>query len=366
MGASSAVLMAMFVVISGQSTVESRRFTDSAYEIASGYRERERPDDAIRVLDVAIRVAEEANDRGAEARLLALLGKSYESKRDYEAARKAHEEARTHARVAGDDRTLAIAVDGLGLSAYFRTLLAGGKDFGEARGLFSEALALREALRDERGVSESVYHLGLAAQMGGDASGAMELFERALAIAERLGDKRLIPSVLRHIASILEARGDLEGALRRHERALGFLRETGFKLGTSAELAAIADIHLRRGDARRAADLAAEALALGEEIKDPIRIADAHRMVGETRYAGGDHAAAADSFRRGLDASESVGDEETSVLLLRRLGAALAKHGDRSAGLDSLRKARERATRANLADELKAIDATVAEIGSKP
>jgi tetratricopeptide (TPR) repeat protein len=341
----------------------SARFADAARAVAAEYRKRGRHDDAIAVAEAGARVAKDVGDRRAEARLAVLIGQSYSSKRDQQAAGTWHARAKSLAESARDDETLSAAEDGLGLASYWTTLLSGSKDFAEARGHFARALELRRALALELGVAESLFHMGLTHEMSGDLAGANTRYEQSLAISERLKDGRLAASALRHVASVAEQRGDLETAVRNHERCLALVEADGHKLGVSAALAALADLYRRRGDLKAAGDAAARALAVGEEIADPIRIADALTVTGSVRLDAGDAAGAVPAYERAMEVSRAIGDEETITVLHRRLGAALHKSGRVKEGAEHIALARGRAVDAKMEAELREIDALRKELG---
>ena len=152
----------------------------------------------------------------------------------------------------------ALSRRGLALHGEFLRDRSRGEPPGEMA-LFERALEIRRQIRDEPGVAESLFHVGLVHQVvRGDHGTARPLFEQSYRLAT---DDITASYALRHIAFCDDDAGDAASAERRHGEALELRRRADWQAGIAAQLAALAELRARRGDREGAAELAREARA---------------------------------------------------------------------------------------------------------
>lgn len=101
--------------------------------------------------------------------------------------------------------------------------------YGEARGLFEQALSLRRELHGEGHpeVAVSYRRLGLAHHSAADYAGAEPLLEHALELEEDRGDPLGIAAAASSLALLRRAQGDYPEARRLLERAVGLFGDHG-------------------------------------------------------------------------------------------------------------------------------------------
>lgn len=138
--------------------------------------------------------------------------------------------------------------------------------YEEAFAYQQQALQIQEALHDTRGISESLFGIGLVYQFWQQNEQAREYFTRALQVAEE--GEHILEQAEPHRHLMLDAsfRGDLEVALSHALSALSF-RETGaFKPYQPFDHLALRDIYLKKGDTTRAEFHLQQATALAETM----------------------------------------------------------------------------------------------------
>jgi tetratricopeptide (TPR) repeat protein len=176
---------------------------------------------------------------------------------------------------AGGDRRLeafVLARRGLALHSAFLHDRSRGEPAGEMH-YFERALTLRRELGDERGIAESLFHVGLVHQVvRGDHATARPFFEESYERASALGDDVLASYALRHVAFCDEDAGDLDAAERRHEQTLELRRRADWLPGEAAQLIAVADMRAQRGRTD-------EARALAERARSILRDLGAERFL---------------------------------------------------------------------------------------
>jgi hypothetical protein len=95
-----------------------------------------------------------------------------------------------------------------------------------ARECFEEALAMRRAMADRRGIGIALSGLALAGIVGGEYDRAGRELEEARELFRRAGDRWGLVSALWRTADLAVARGDLGEALAALDIGLAAARET--------------------------------------------------------------------------------------------------------------------------------------------
>jgi tetratricopeptide (TPR) repeat protein len=189
--------------------------------------------------------------------------------------------ARQLAEAGGDRQAVADAVGLLGRAHLFAeatTALRTGAapdsppDSGryrEAQALQQQALELRAALNDTRGLSESHFFIGNVHQFWRQPDRAHAHFAEASAIAERYGHSFEQVEPARHMAFLALGRGDLEQALALAERALSLREAVRFRPFLPLDHLLLRSVHLARGERAQAESHQRQAGALAAEIGYP-------------------------------------------------------------------------------------------------
>jgi len=161
------------------------------------------------------------------------------------------------ARTAGDELVLSEArmqLARIDYSAAFET-----KDWKKPRAAFESVLAVREKLGDPKGISETLFYLGLTYEQDGQPDAAFERYTKSLAIAEKERDIILQSYVRRHMGGIQEERGELDAARQNIDLEVELRRKGGFLVGVPFALRHKADFVAAHGPGK------AEAVRLLEE-----------------------------------------------------------------------------------------------------
>jgi tetratricopeptide (TPR) repeat protein len=270
--------------------------------------------DALKALDAA-KTRVPAGDTAALAAIETERGRvladsNFFHRDDPAPARAALEEAERLARAAGDPLVLSEArmqLARLDYSAAFET-----KDWKKPRAAFEGVLATREKLGDRRGISETLFYLGLTYEQDGLPDPAYERYAKSLAIAE--GEKNIILEsyVRRHMAGIQEERGELDAARKNIDLEVELRQRGGFLVGVPFALRHKADFVAAHGPGR------AEAVKLLEEA------AAAAEKCGSTRAL---YLVQTDLSRLALesgDAKRALVYAEQAVATARQFGAPSA------------------------------------------
>jgi tetratricopeptide (TPR) repeat protein len=264
---------------------------DALYEIVHTYLYRGQLANALRIIQATqpLLDAEEVAQRDRLKLLLLygqvlvvdhLLGHS-EPDPLFATARQARESADD----LGDQLLVADALHLLGQAHYFATitqLLKSGQPvnsaqeegkFAEAFAYHRQALQLREALNDTRGMSASHFEIGSVHERWSQAEQAVEHYRQASQIAEQYDYRYEKVEPARHLALYALMQGDLDQALSYGQRALSLREEAGFKPYLPLDHLLLRNIYLARGETPSAQQHMQQATILAEEIGHPELIA---------------------------------------------------------------------------------------------
>jgi non-specific serine/threonine protein kinase len=228
---------------------------------------------------------------GAEARTAARAGAlmtagelAYEQG-DYGAARALNEECLAIFRELGDKQKIAMSLNNLGDVA---------SDQGEhrtARALYGECLAIFRELGHKHGMGWSLVHLGMLTRDQGDYAAARGLLDESLALFRELDHKVGIARSLSSLGKAAHAQEDYGAARALFEEAVAIARELGHKGAIVRDLEGLAAVAVAQGQPERAARLfgAVEALraAMGYPLP-PVQRAEHERSIAAVRAALGE------------------------------------------------------------------------------
>jgi tetratricopeptide (TPR) repeat protein len=228
----------------------------------------------------------------AQAEALHGAGELALRQKDYGAARALFAESLAIFRELGENRDIAGSLNGLGMATLNQW------DFRAARAFFEESLALYRELGDKGEIVWVLYHLGIAALVHGDLGAARALFEESLVISRAEGTRlaNRIAGSLGGLACVAYAHGDYEAARSHWVEGLPIHRERGNKGGIAKALEGLAAVAVAQAEVERAARLFGAAERLREAMGTPLppaEHAEYDRSVAVARAALGVAACAA-------------------------------------------------------------------------
>jgi tetratricopeptide (TPR) repeat protein len=208
---------------------------------------------------------------------------------------------------AGDPRAQADALAGLGMALHYRRLGTGEGTIEDALARFEQALALREAASDARGLCESRFQLGLMAQFKGEWDDAHRAFADSYTQAKEHGWHLEQSYAVRHLGFWQMRAGQLDAALASMQESLALREAIGQRLLYPFSHIAIGDAYAALGDLERAADHHRSARDLAVAMGLGVPRAFAILSLGEVAETAGDPALALEYYREALVAGEQLG-----------------------------------------------------------
>lgn len=188
-------------------------------------------------------------------------------------------------------------------------------DYPSARALNEEALGLRRALGDLRGMARTINNLALVLARQGDFAGAATRYEESLALKRQSGEVASLATTLANLGMAYVDDGDYANARRVYEGCLEQWRRQGDDYQVARTLANLAEIALREGQDARAAALLDESLTLRHALGDKMGLANTIHLLGALAYSRGDAAQAFTCYRESCGILLAVGGDMRALVL---------------------------------------------------
>ena len=213
-------------------------------------------------------------------------------------------------------------------------------DYGAARAMLEESLAICRTLDEGHGVASALNNLGTLAYLEGDYPTSRVLFEESLKIRRALGDRIGIASSVSNLGNLAYLEGDYDAARALYEESLGIERELGNQLGIATSLQCLAMTLDEQGDHAAARVAIDEGLAIQRELGNRTGIGYSLNHLGNAALEQGDYATAQRLYEEALAIQRELGDRECVAAALDNLALVAAEQGDyvaaRSLGKESL------------------------------
>jgi predicted ATPase/DNA-binding SARP family transcriptional activator len=279
------------------------------------------------------------------AQCLSDLGVAAHIRGEPGAARSLLDQALESARLAADQRQIAMALNGLGrlflqddppqAAAYLEESLACIRQAGDlrratiilgnlavaavnqgstglARARMEEQLASARELGDRKLTGWALTNLGNAAAEAGDLAAARARQDEALRLAQEIGDRRLETYALTNRGLVCQADGDYPAARTFHQRSLQLAQALGEPHIIAEILEELATVEAADASPALAARLLGAAQALRERLSEPIPGPDLARhnhLIASLRQALGD-----EHYQDGWDQGRSMPEQQAITL----------------------------------------------------
>lgn len=232
------------------------------------------------------------------------------------------------------DRALAAASGGEASAAWAKALQGAGNlawsqgDYGGARALHEECLALFRQLGDQKGIASALGNLGLVASHQGDFAWAQTLHEECLALSRQSGEQQSIASALGNLGWVAQCQSDFAAARALYEECLTLFRHQGDQKGIANVLGNLGLVALYQGDHAGASALYEESLTLSRQLRDQKGIANALCNLGSMALYQGDYWGARALHDESLTLFRGLGDQQGIANALSNLGWVAQGQGD--------------------------------------
>ncbi len=297
------------------------------HAIAEAQAIRSRCSQSLRAAEEALCIYERLEDRAAVSALLIIIGTCHRRTDRLEQAGDAFRRSLDGARAAGQKKTEAEALYGLGL------VELGNRAIAPARALFARAVEAGRAADAPSAVAAALQGFGLSHFTCCEWRKAMEWYEQALAVALPTRNLSLITHIRCNMTISLMRTGDIERALRMERRNLRVLERLGDRRSMRIALNSIALMSRSLGDYDEALKAQIRSLEVAEEMSDRRGMVIVLSNLGELYELFGDDATGLEYFMRGEKIAAEIDDTSLQVLMMEHVARKYRRLGMRSKAL---------------------------------
>jgi predicted ATPase/DNA-binding CsgD family transcriptional regulator len=231
--------------------------------------------------------------------------------------------------------------------------------------LLQESLAVYRELENTRGIVDILGQLGAIAREKGNFGAARSLEEEALALSQASDYKVAIARSLQHLGVLLKDQGEYVKAHALIEESLNLFRELGNTYGTANTLFRLAQVlFLSLGDLTTIHALLEESITLFRELNVKDGIDYSYWLLGEVALLEGDLALARSLLEESLAITRQLGAPISTADLLSDLAKVAARENDYAAARalyeESLAIARETGSKWRIAPYLEGLASVLA------
>jgi class 3 adenylate cyclase/tetratricopeptide (TPR) repeat protein len=209
---------------------------------------------AVQHLEQGLALARQTNDLQAETDALSKLGMMASEQGTFDKAQRYLDEALVLAREQEDPACLALTL------ATFSSVAWRWGDLEQAEKRCHESLAIYRELDDRRHIARTLNFLGVFATLQENYDQAEQYYEQGLKTAREVGNCLIVADLLNNLGEVHRRTGNLEKAKRYFQESLLHAREAGHRHGATSTLGNLGHIHLSFGEHQVAWEYFREAL----------------------------------------------------------------------------------------------------------
>ncbi len=176
-----------------------------------------------------------------------------------------------------------------------------------------KSLAIKEHMKNKRGIANSLLNIGYNYQQLGNTSDALDSYMRGLKMQQEIKNKNGIAVALYNIASLYLNQGDTLKALDFDSQTLKLYQEINNKRGIAYTLNNIGSVYDMQGKTQQSLDYYNKSLVLQKELNDKEGIATGYNNIGGCYFRLKKYSVAL-SYS---DSSLSVGEKLGYISILR-------------------------------------------------
>jgi CHAT domain-containing protein/tetratricopeptide (TPR) repeat protein len=290
---------------------------------------------ALRMSQLAARIAERIGDRRGLGQALSDLGAAYLRQDRPAQALEYWQKSLVICEETGDKETLARVLHNLGYRYYLQNRT------DQALQFYYRGLALSEELGDKPLTIQFSIKLGSAHRSQGRYEMALEFHQKSRALSEALGDKANVALSLNNLGDLYISQGRYAQALECLQKSVKINEELGSaadKETIAVQLNNIGLVYRRQGRPDQALEYYRQSLKLLEEINDRIRIGESQNNIGVVCKSQGLYEQALEWFQKSLKLFEEEDVKGNAAMSLNNIGDTYRRQGRYQLALEHLQQ----------------------------
>jgi CHAT domain-containing protein/Tfp pilus assembly protein PilF len=303
---------------------ERARVGNALCEIGDIYARRNPPKEAETYLKRCLNVFEEIGDKKGQARALHAMAVAYDTERRHELAVEFYDKALALAQQAGDKNLTALCFNGLGMAHTSLGQYEAGLDY------YFKARTLSEEIGDKTILNMALNNIGTRYLAQGRYGEALVYLNKSLDVMQQLGesaDRRSLAYKYQNIGLVYRRQGRLEQALAYAQKSLDILVAIDDKFGIANLQNNIGVIYKAQGLYDQGLDWFQKACANYEALKATPGMARCLNNIGDTYRLQGHLNEALVPLQKSLELREQGKDRGAVTLSLNNLASLYEAQG---------------------------------------
>ncbi|MEH2131400.1 MAG: tetratricopeptide repeat protein [Nostoc sp.] len=282
---------------------------------------------AIAKWQEALKLWQQVDDKGWEARTLNYIGRVYDDLGEKQEALKYYNQALPISHAVGDREGEATNLHNIG------RVYADLGEKQEALKYDNQALLISRAVGDRRGEAITLNNIGTVYADLGEKQEALKYFNQALPISHAVGDRRVEAITLNNIGTVYNDLGEKQEALKYYNQALPIHHAVGDRREEARTLSNIGAVYNDLGEKQEALKYYNQALPIRHAVGDRTGEADTLNNIGAVYNDLGEKQEALKYFNQALPIHHAVGDRTGEAVTLNNIGAVYNDLGEKQEAL---------------------------------
>ncbi|HEX5875557.1 MAG TPA: CHAT domain-containing tetratricopeptide repeat protein [Pyrinomonadaceae bacterium] len=319
------------------------------YEVGAIQARRVPPKEAVSNLEKSLAIFEELGAKKEQAQALLAMAIAYDNDRRRDLSIKTGEKALVLSQELGERELTARIFNALGTAHTELGNVESGFEY------YHKARTLSEQLNDKVTLNQVLNNIGRLYTAQGRYAEGLDYLHKSLKIVEDMGpaaDRRSLANKLQSIGLIYRRQGRLDQALAYARRSLAIFEETDDKFGVANIQNNIGVILKAQGSYVEALELFHKAMQGYEALKATPGVARSWNNIGDTYRLQGRYEEALEPLQKGLRLREQMKDRGGISLSLNNLGRLYQHQGKYAEMLEVSRRAAHLSESLNDSEEL--------------
>ncbi len=287
---------------------------------------------ALSAAQLALKLAEQLNDRPGQGLAWELIGRVYGAQRDYRGALERHRRALALFESLGDKQMASSLLGRIAACYYYL------ENYQAALETNLKRLKLKEELNDKVWIAGTLDDIASIHHNLGNYQQAITAIRRAIPIYEELDDDGGVARMLFLLGDIQLEQSDYHEAIANYEKGGAIFAKNGDAIGPGLAILNIGGAYSGLGDYSRALDAYQKALDIFTKHESPHRVALALYSIATVYSTLMDHEKARDYFQRSVALYERAKRPLGRAEALNALGNSYRRQGNYTRALEYLRQ----------------------------
>lgn len=325
------------------------RLASALLDVGAIYARRQPPKEAFPYLQRSLAIFDDAGDKRGRARVFIWMAVAYDTERRFELAVETYQKSLALGQELGDQKIIGQNLNGLGYA--YHSL----DRYDLSLELFQKAQAIAVQIDDKALLNQVLNNIGFHYTNTGNYSAALDYLHRGLKIAEEIGadkDRRSLAYKLQNIGLIYRRQGRPDQALTFARRSLELFETIDDKFGIANLQNNIGVIHKSQQRYDEALEWFHKALKNFEAVKATPGVARCLNNIGDTYRLQRRYDEALEKLNKSLQLREQIRERGGISLSLNNLGRLYQDQGKYAEMLEVGRRAAKLAEELNSREEL--------------